>query len=257
MIGGKNFTVLKGCILGFLAPVILVFAFLLVGQPLASAQNVGGVFGPEVTPGSRAIEFRTAFSPSSDGRPSRITNRLHYQQSVTDNLRLRAVVQGGDTNTSGFDFDLVQFEAQYQFLEDEEAGFDSAVRLDVLINDKGSPNLVGVNWTNDVPLGGGWAARGTVLAQVQFGDNRNDGLFLQTRSSLRYQVNPRYNLQVQMFNAYGSTDDFPSFRDQSHSIGPAVAVKIGQGWSVEASALFGLTNATSDVDFRVFLTKSF
>ena len=99
--------------------------------------------------------------------------------------------------------------------------------------------------------------RALVLAQVQFGDNRNDGLFLQTRSSLRYQVNPRYNLQVQVFNAYGSTDDFPSFRDQSHSVGPAIAFKIGQGWSVEASTLFGLTNATADADFRVFLSESF
>ena len=257
MIAGINRIVPRIHVLKLMVSALLGLAFLLASQPLASAQNVGGVFGPEVTPGSRALEFRTAFAPPSDGRPGRITNRLHYQQSVTDNLRLRAVVQGGDTNTSGFDFDLVQFEAQYQFVEDEDAGFDSAVRLDLLINDKGSPNLVSLNWTNDVPLGGGWTARALVLAQVQFGDNRNDGLFLQTRSSLRYQVNPRYNLQVQVFNAYGSTDDFPSFRDQSHSIGPAIAFKIGQGWSVEASTLFGLTNATADADFRVFLTKSF
>ena len=109
---------------------LCLIVFLLSGAASnANAQNVGGVFGPEVTPGSRALEFRTAFAPPSDGRPDRITSRLHYQQSVTDNLRLRAVVQGADTNTSGFDFDLVQFEAQYQFLEDEKAGIDSACLL--------------------------------------------------------------------------------------------------------------------------------
>ena len=210
-----------------------------------------------MTPNSRAIEFRTAFAPPSDGRPDRITSRLHYQQTVTDNLRLRAVVQGADTNVSGFDFDLVQFEAQYQFLEDEKAGIDSAVRLDVLINDDVGPNLVSFNSTTDVPLGERWVWRGVVLAQVQFGDDRADGLFLQTRSSLRYKINKAVNIQAQAFNFYGSTADFPALRDQVHSVGPALAAKLGQGWSLEASTLFGLTNASSDVDFRVFLAKSF
>lgn len=237
---------------------LCLIAFLCSGvASVASAQNVGGVFGPEVTPGSRALEFRTAFAPPSDGRPDRITSRLHYQQSVTDDLRLRVVVQGADTNVSGFDFDLVQFEAQYQFLEDEKAGVDSAVRLDVLINDDVGPNLVSFNSTTDVPLGERWVWRGVVLAQVQFGPDRSDGLFLQTRSSLRYKINKAVNIQAQVFNFYGSTADFPDFRDQVHSVGPALAAKLGQGWSVEASTLFGLTNASSDVDFRVFLTKSF
>ncbi len=224
--------------------------------PQAHAQNVGGVFGPDVKPNSKAIEFRTANAPRSDGRPARTTSRLHYQQTVTDNLRLRAVVQGADTNTSGFDFDLVQFEAQYQFLEDERDGFDSAIRLDLLIGDD-RPDLVSFNWTNDVPLNDRWALRGLVLAQVQFGDNRGDGLFLQTRSSLRYKVNDTYNIQVQVFNNYGSTDDFPAFRDQNHAIGPAAAIKLDHGWAIEASVLFGLTNATSDADFRIFLAKNF
>ncbi len=238
----------------------LLFALLLTSllpTTSAIAQNVGGVFGPEVTPGSKALEFRTAFAPPSDGRPDRITSRLHYQQSVTDNLRLRAVVQGADTNVSGFDFDLVQFEAQYQFLEDDRHGIDSAIRVDLLINDDIGPNLVSFNSTTDVPLGDRWVWRGVALAQVQFGDDRNDGLFLQTRSSLRYKVNPALNLQVQVFNFYGSTADFPDFRDQVHSVGPAISAKLGQGWSVEASTLLGLTNASSDVDFRIFLAKAF
>jgi len=235
-------------------------AFFLLSLALATganAQNVGGVFGPEVTPGSKAFEFRTAFAPPSNGRTDRITSRLHYQQSITDNLRLRAVVQGTDTNVSGFDFDLVQFEAQYQFLEDERDGVDSAIRFDLLINDDVGPNLVSFNSTTDVPLSERWTLRGVLLAQVQFGDDRSDGLFLQTRSSLRYKVNPAFNLQVQVFNFYGSTADFQDFDDQVHSVGPAISAKLGQGWSVEASTLFGVTNATSDVDFRVFLAKSF
>jgi len=166
-------------------------------------------------------------------------------------------VQGADTNVSGFDFDLVQFEAQYQFLEDEQHGIDSAVRVDLLINDNVGPNLVSFNSTTDVPLGERWVWRGVVLAQVQFGEDRSDGLFLQTRSSLRYKINKAVNIQAQVFNFYGSTANFQDFDDQVHSVGPAISAKLGQGWSVEASTLFGVTDATADVDFRIFLAKSF
>lgn len=229
---------------------------LLVLAPVVHAQNVGGVFGPEVTPGSEAIEFRTAFAPPSDGRPDRITSRFHYQKSITDNLRLRGVVQGADTDIGGFDYDAVQLEAQYQFLEDEAAGFDSAIRVDLLIADD-RPNLVSFNWTNDVPLSDHWSIRNNLLAQVQFGNDRGDGLFLQSRASVTYKVNKVYNFQIQTFSIYGSTDEFPAFRDQNHSIGPAVFIKFDKGWSVEASTLLGLTNASSDIDFRIFLARSF
>lgn len=236
--------------------ILLIGLALLTMSDPVSAQNVGGVFGPKVTPDSKATELRIAVAPESDGRPSRVVSRFHYQQTVTDNLRLRAVVQGADTLNSDFDFDLVQFEAQYQFLNREENGFDSAFRVDLLLGDD-RPNLVSLNWTSDIPLSEKWTARALILAQLQFGDNRNSGIFLQTRSSLRYQVNSIYNLQVQSFNTYGSTSDFPAFRNQNHSVGPAVSAKLGDGWSMEASTLFGLTDATSDVDFRLFIAKSF
>lgn len=234
----------------------IAFVLGLVCASPAMAQNVGGVFGPEVTPDSKAVEFRTAVSPRSDGRPGRIATRFHYQQTVTDNLRLRAIIQGQDTNTSGFDYDAVQFEAQYQFLEDEEAGFDSAFRFDVLLADD-RPDLVSFNWTNDVKVSEKWSLRGLMLAQVQFGDLRNDGLFLQSRFSAAYRATSRYRLEVQLFNFWGTTDDFQDINDQNHSLGPAVGINIGKGWAVEASTLFGLTDAAPDADFRVFLVKSF
>ena len=237
---------------------ILATAFLLgfAATGAAAAQNVGGVFGPEVTPDSKAIEYRIAASPGSDGRPGRVASRFHYQQTVTDNLRLRAIIQGADTATSGFDYDLVQFEAQYQFLEDETAGFDSAVRFDAVIRD-GRPDILSFNWTNDVPLTERWSVRGLTLAQVQVGDDRADGLFLQSRFSAAYRATDRYRLELQLFNFWGTTDDFQDINDQNHSLGPAIGVNIGQGWAIEASTLFGLTNATPDADFRLFLVKSF
>lgn len=239
-----------------LAFILLGIGALMAAALPARAQNVGGVFGPEVTPASQAIEFRVAAAPRSDGRPARITSRFHYQNAVSQNLRLRAIVQGANTNTSNFDYDAIQLEAQYQFLENEKAGFDSAFRFDLLLA-QDRADLVSFNWTNEFPIGERWAIRALGLAQLQFGPDRQDGLFLQTRASLAYKTNRKLTLEIQVFNTYGSTADFPGFDGQNHTLGPALIYKLSQGWSLEAGTQFGVTNAASDADFRVFLVKNF
>jgi len=233
----------------------VVVSFLLAAT--ASGQNTTGVFGPEVTPGERSAEVRVAFAPRSDGSEARVASRIHYQHAVTDTLRLRAVLQGADRpGGSDFDFDFVQFEAQWQFLEDETHGWDSALRLDGQIA-QDRADLTNLHWSNDVPLGESWVLRGILLAGFQIGDSRASGLFLQTRASLRYKLSPNYSLQVQVFNLYGSTANMPAGQNQNHSVGPAVAGKLGRGWSFEASTLFGVTRAAPDADLRLFLTKAF
>lgn len=225
--------------------------------PTAQAQNTGGVFGPDVAPGSQALEWRTTVAPGSDGRSDRVASRLHYQRSATDDLRLRAVLQGADEPAadSDFDFDFLQLEAQWQFREDEESGWDSALRLDLQIAE-GRANLLGLNWTSDIPLGGVWRARGILMTAVQLGPQRGDGLFLQTRASISYGLGNGTRLEVQSFNIYGSTKGFGDFNDQNHAVGPAVAGKFGRRWSYEASVLFGVTDATADADFRFFISRS-
>lgn len=232
--------------------------FTLFTIPICSAfaQNTGGVFGPEVTPGSSAFEGRVAIAPGSDGRDRRFASRVHYQKAISDNLRLRAVVQGVDTQANGFEFAFVQLEAQLQFREDEIHGWDSAVRFDAQFADGGA-DLIGINWTSDIFLNDRWKLRGILMGAVQVGSERRSGAFLQTRSSISYKLDSNYQVQLQMFNNYGSSADFADFRDQNHAVGPAVSGKLGKDWSFEASALFGVTDAATDTDLRIFLTKAF
>ena len=228
-----------------------------VALPIA-AQNTAGVFGPNITPNSEALEWRLSVAPGSDGRSDRVASRLHYQSTVTDDLRLRAVLQGADelAADSDFDFDFFQFEAQWQFRHAETSGWDSALRLDLQLAE-GRADLLGLNWTSDFQLGGPWRARTVLLTGVQLGPQRRDGLFLQTRASLGYTISGSTQLQLQSFNIYGTTDGFGDFSDQNHAFGPAVSGKFAGRWSYEAGLLFGLTNATADTDFRLFISRSF
>ncbi len=238
---------------------VLPFAALTLGCAApAAAQNVGGVFGPDVAPSISAIEARTAFAPATDGGEDGFTARIHYQRPVTDDLRLRAVIQGSDTGPGGFDFRFAQFEAQWQFAEDDVAGWDGAVRFDARVADEnGGPDLVSFNWTSDHPIGEAWFIRAIALASVQFGANGGEGLFLETRTGINRRLGPRWRIELQSFNVYGSTADFARLSDQSHSLGPAVTGSLGGGWSLQTGVLGGLTEPVADVDWRVFLTKAF
>jgi len=117
--------------------------------------------------------------------------------------------------------------------------------------------LISLNWTGDVLLGGPWRARGVLLTAIQLGSERADGLFLQTRASLSYVLDSGTQLQLQSFNIYGSTAGFGDFSDQNHALGPAITGRIGRKWTYEASLLLGVTNATADTDFRLFISRSF
>lgn len=232
----------------------IIFLFFL--DQSAFAQQTGGVFGPGVTPGARDAEVRVSFSPADNGRPDTLASRFHYQHSLTDNFRLRGVVQGRGAPIGGFDYDFVQFEAQWQFRDQAIDGWSSALRFDLQFAGD-QRDLVSFNWTSDVPLSEQLTFRNIILAQVQFGDGAQDGLFLQTRSALKYKLNSTFTLDLQSFNIYGSTAGFPDFDQQNHALGPALSGKLGNGWSFEASALFGVSAAASDADLRLFLVKSF
>lgn len=234
--------------------IALLVAFSHLG--IAEAQQTGGVFGPNITPDSQAVEFRVAFAPSDDGQPDAIASRFHYQATATDTLRFRAVVQGRGAPADQFDFDFVQFEAQWQFRNAEEHGWTSALRLDLQLADE-RRDLLGLNWTSDFKLSEKLTFRQVLLTAVQLGDQAQDGLFLQTRSALLYKISQNYSLQLQSFNLYGSTENIPEFDRQNHGVGPALSGKIGNGWAFEASALFGVSDAASDVDLRLFLVRNF
>lgn len=60
-----------------------------------------------------------------------------------------------------------------------------------------------------------------------------------------------------MFNSYGRTPSFGSFQQQKHQIGPAFIGRFTNGLSYNLGMLFGVSEAASDLDLRVFLSKSF
>lgn len=218
----------------------------------AQAQNVGAVFGPDVTRGETATEYRIAWAPEGDA----VRQRIHFEHAISDNLRPRLVVQGSSGPGNSFDVDFMQGELFWQLTADGQK-YETGFRFDARIPLSGGPGGIGANWTNQLNLGGGWNARAVVLTAVDIGDGRRNGIFLQSRFRLAKQLSGRLSIAGELYDYYGSTSGLSRSSDQLHQIGPIAHVKIGHGFVLSGGALFGLTQATANHELRLWIGKSF
>ncbi len=220
--------------------------------PNVFAQSTGGVFPPVVNEGHKSAQFRTGYDPDSE----KFANRLHYQQSLNDDLMWRVVVQSRETEDSDLDFDFVQGELFWQ-LEDVADNWQTGFRFDARIRGDNRPQLFGANWMNQFSLSEKWTARAVVLSSFDIGDDARDGVFVGTRTSLAYKTDAGPSLGVEFFNSYGSTESLGNFNTQNHQIGPFAVLPVAKDWGVLVGALFGVSDAAQDTNLKLWLTRKF
>lgn len=228
-----------------------IFVFLLVCACGAVAQQTGGVFPPMVNEGHSSWQYRAAYNPDTDG----FAQRLHYQQAIDGDLMWRILGQTRKTDSSDFDFDFLQAELFWELSGDDER-YRSGFRFDARLRDNNRPHQIGWNWMNQFFFDDGWSARALLLTTYQFGNNAADGLGLGTRAQLVKRLSNGHSVGLEWYSAYGTTDDFADLDDQNHALGPVYSLPIAEGWSVFGGLLFGLTDASSDAEGRVWITKS-
>lgn len=220
--------------------------------PMAFAQNTGGIFPPTVNDGHKSAQYRVTYDPDTEG----LSQRAHYQQAINGNLMWRGLVSARKTDESDIDFDFVQAELFWELSNDDDA-WKTGLRFDARVRDDDRPGLLGVHWTNQFPLSETWNGRFVALSAIDIGDEARDGVFLQTRGNIFTRLESGQTVGVELFNAYGSTDDIQDFDDQNHQIGPFASFPVTPQWSLFTGALFGLTDASADAEFRLWITRGF
>lgn len=226
--------------------------------PWAFAQNVGGVFGPNVTEGDKSWQYRAGFSPGEDDGPDRFVHRFHYQQAINDSVRWRVVVQGSDLEDGNLEGNFVVGELHWQFLDEKKDGWSSAFRVDGRLSegDDGA-HLIGLNWTSQVPITEDLSFVGVILLAEELGDRARDGTFAQTRASLTYKLDGGNKIGVEMFNVHGDLGDLQDLDQQNLTIGPTFSTKLGGDWSLFTGVQFGLTDPARDTDLRLWIGRPF
>ena len=220
--------------------------------PLAMAQNTGGIFPPMVNEGHKSAQYRVTYNPDSEG----LSQRLHYQQAINGDLMWRGLVSARKTDESDVDFDFIQAELFWELSDDDDA-WKTGFRFDGRIRDDDRPGLIGVHWTNQFPVTENWNGRFVALSSFDVGNDARDGVFLQTRGNLFTRLDSGQTVGVELFNAYGSTDEILDLDKQGHSIGPFASFPVSDNFSLFTGALFGLTDASADAELRLWITRGF
>lgn len=232
-------------------------AGLAISAPIAAAQNTGGVSGPVVNAGDMSAEYRLAYVPGDGGADDRFAQRLHGRVSLDHRRAARVVVQGSDRGgLDGFEWDFVQAELFMELSDEQATQWNSGVRLDARLSRDGLPDQLGANWLNQFRLSDRLSARANLHSTLQLGDNAADGLLLQARGSLTYQLDGPYSLSVLSFHSLGSTEDF-GITNRAQQLGPVISGKLDGGWTWTVGNLFGLNSSTPDNDIRFWFGRSF
>ena len=78
--------------------------------------NTAGVFPPVVQEGHRSLQYRVTLNPDSGA----FGTRLHYQESLNDDVMLRGIVHASESATGHSKVDFVQGELFWDLSEDTD-----------------------------------------------------------------------------------------------------------------------------------------
>ena len=228
-------------------------AVVLAATSQAAWANTSGVFSPDVEEGDRMWEYRTSFEPNDGGQEDVFAHRLHYQHAISGQSRLRLIGLQSD-NGGGLEFRYARLEYQYQYLEHEDAGWDSALRFELqLAEGDDLPHRFRLAWTGKVDVTDRWQLRANLITGREFHSGADSGILVETRWQATYALGGGTRIGIESFNDLNSTDDFGSFNEQEHQVGPIVKLKVGRGWSMDFSYLFGLSDEAPDENLRMQL----
>jgi hypothetical protein len=224
----------------------------------AAAQSLATVPSADVPAGERLIDYRAGFSLPGDGRDGRFGHRLHYQQSLSDSVRLRVIVVQGEDADGALRTQNVIGHVHYQYFESEaHGGWDSAVRFDGFVPVDARPGRARVVFLNTVDLSARWQARGDIFVAREIGADAAAGFLLETRAELSYALAPRTRIGAQLFDNWNSTARFGTYADQRHQLGIFARTRITKRLGVEGGWLIGLSRAAPPADVRLMLTYNY
>ncbi|MGJ8561324.1 MAG: hypothetical protein ACSHX3_13895 [Litorimonas sp.] len=220
---------------------------------IALAQNTSGPIGPTVKGDDTSIAYRASVNTDTGDW----AQRFHIQKAISESLRGRVVLRTQKIAPSKHKFDYVQGELLWQ-VTDDQASFQTGFRLDGRYRGGGRPGQIDLHFANQWSLSETIRMRASLLSSFQLGENRNPHTKFQVRGSVSRRQNDQPRIGAEYFFDLGTSDDFRFFEKTSKtSVGPFVDLPVSDRKSVRMSALVGLTQATPDLELRVFVSQSF
>ena len=219
----------------------------------AAGQDVTGIANADIRDGYRSFSGRFGHLLADDGRPAASAAQLNYQHNLNGKWSVQAAalfarIDGGAVELRG-----AQTQIQWQFAEDEAAGFDGALNLVARIPDgddgpgRVAPVLVG-KWTKT-----DWEARAILAFPIEVGERARDGVGIVQRAEVTRRLGEIGRLGLQTSINFNTTARFGGFEEQNHQAGPVFKLPVGRLMATFV-ALGGVSRAAPDLETKVFLT---
>lgn len=240
---------MKHWFLGALSAVCLTLIF-----PV-SADAQFYVRSPDVEKGELKLEEHGAIysGPGEDER-RRQSHELEAKYGFTN--RWEGIVEGFFRQDIGESLTARQFElgAQYEIVEREGDGLGVAFRgiYEFALQDH-SPDEILFGPLAKYVVGRHSATINTFFVG-QLGEYSDiDSLELKVNWRLKREFNETFALGVEGYSEIEDLSHAGTFEDQQHRVGPVAYLEFGESmpkWEFAAGALFGVSDATSDVTFK-------
>lgn len=239
----------------------LLAAVLVVAVSAARAQSLTGNVGSAgINDGERALEVRLGVSDEGDAAA-----RVHYDHAFTDWYQLRTIASFNRDDGAGWDFSALVLENWFHWIEeaDDQSGFNGGFRLAYGFNDGGGPDEAEARLTLTDKFAEAWEWRANVIAELETGDGSEGGAELESRLQLTRALagsafgSSKWRLGAELFSEYGDTRDLADLDEQAHQIGPVTKAEWKNGVYLQSAVRFGLTDASDDAMFKVFVGREF
>jgi hypothetical protein len=247
----------KSLITPWRAIISLWFAAFLLTLAIEPASAQFYVRSPDVKKGETAIEEHGAIyaGPGEEER-RRQSHEVEFKHGLTDRWEL--IVEGFFRQDIGESIEAREFEigAQYEIIERHGDGLGLAFRTiyEFALQDH-SPDEILFG-----PLAKYVIGRDSVTINTffvgQLGDEAEiDSLELKVNWRLKHELGEKFALGIEGYSEIEDLAHAGSFDDQKHRLGPVAYFEFGgheakPKWEFAAGALFGVSDATSDVTFK-------
>lgn len=233
----------------WLFPIPCLVTVIFIGN--CAQAGTGGVSNATVNKDQRSISLRTSYSPADDNMKTsegKFSSRIMFDYGITNHFALGLYGQTERRAGDNPEFSSVMLDGKIELTEATRHGYYSGFRVRYTLKDADKkPDNASLKLILGAPAGK-WDFRLNQIMYYEVGKESSEGINFETRIQTSYYYHTEHRLGIESFR---------DFHLQTHEVGPILAGTITDALSYEAGYHVGLTNATADNTFKIFLTHTF
>ena len=171
-------------------------------------------------------------------------------------MMLRGIIHGSENALGHSTFDFAQAELFWD-LGDDSDKLRHGFRFDARVRGRSRPSLFSANYGALYQFNDAWHGRVAILNTRALGRGADREIKLQARALVGYRATPTLSLNVEHYSQLGELAHIASWNEQRHQFGPSFNWRIDLGWTLYGGILSSLNDRSSDVVYRLWLTKAF